>query len=171
VLGNTEICNEDYIIQLIKNNGFIFDAVIISGGEFLLNDLNEIVTFLSDARKIYNGVLIINTNGTFPDKIKRLSDSMLIDGFHTDLKFPINIENPLLAEQSTGIKNVKLNDIIRSLEYTIQFDRGYSQIRSVKYPFVDDNMIALNKLYLSDLNNRFKKQTPYYVNEFIKVGD
>lgn len=169
-----DICNEQYILDQIKLNGYLADAIILSGGEFLLNDLNDIVSFLVRIKNIFDGLIIINTNGTSPDKIQQLSKYDYIDGFHTDMKLPYHLLN--LNKDSELIIEVigkkllinDVNNILKSIEYTIKYDKGYSQIRSVKYPLLNISAFEENQIYISLLNKKYNKQTPYYVNEFME---
>lgn len=156
-------------------NGYLSDAIIFSGGEFLKNPVDEIVLFLSDVKQIYKGLIIINTNGSYPSKMKVLNEKNLADGFHTDMKLPyyaIDKNSSLSTELVLGIPSelVNINSFLQSLEYTVQFDKGYSQIRSVKYPFVDDDVFNQNKMYVQYLNSKYNQNTPYYINDFIKNG-
>lgn len=169
-----DICNEQYILDQIKLNGYLADAIIISGGEFLLNDINDIVLFLIRIKNIFDGLIIINTNGTSPDKIQQLSEYHYIDGFHTDMKLPYHLLNldqdsELIIEVIGKDLSVKdIENILQSLEYTIKYDKGYSQIRSVEYPFLHPSVFKENQIYVDKLNAKYNKQTPYYVNEFME---
>jgi len=167
------ICDEEYILHEIKMNGYLSDAIIFSGGEFLKNPVDEIVLFLSDVKQIYKGLIIINTNGSYPSKIKVLNEKNLIDGFHTDMKLPyyeFDNEIPQETELILGIpkESMDMNSFLQSIEYTVQFDKGYSQIRSVKYPFMNDEVFERNKIYVQQLNLKHNKNTSYSVNEFIE---
>ena len=169
-----DICNEQYILDQIKLNGYLVDAIIISGGEFLLNDIDEIILFLKKLKEIFNGLIIINTNGTSPNKIQELININWVDGFHTDMKLPYHLLN--IKKDSELIKVIvgkeltinKINNILQSLKLTVQCDKGYSQIRSVKYPFLHPNTFKENQKYIDRLNEKYNKQTPYYINMFVE---
>ena len=169
-----DICDEKYILYQIELNGYLADAIIISGGEFLLNDINRIILFLKELKEIFNGLIIINTNGTSPDKMQKLIDVNYVDGFHTDMKLPYHLLNP--NKDYELIKSVigktlsisEIENVLQSLELTIQCDKGYSQIRSVKYPFLHSSAFEENHKYIDMINVKYNKQTPYYVNEFME---
>jgi hypothetical protein len=62
----------------------------------------------------------------------------------------------------------EIDNILQSLELTVQCDKGYSQIRSVKYPFLHSSAFKENQKYVDMLNTKYNKDTPYYINEFIE---
>ncbi len=169
-----DICDEKYILDQIELNGYLANALIISGGEFLLNDTNEIYFFLKQLKEIFNGLIIINTNGTSPNKMQKLIDVNRVDGFHTDMKLPYHLldsnKDSELIKEIIGkfLSTNEINNIIQSLELTVQCDKGYSQIRSVKYPFLHPSTFKENQKYVDILNVKYNKQTPYYTNEFME---
>ena len=168
-----DVCDEKYILDQIELNGYLADAIIISGGEFLLNDINEIYFFLKQLKEIFDGLIIINTNGTSPDKMQKLIDVNRVDGFHTDMKLPYHLLNS--NKDSKLIKGVigkilsinEIDNILQSLELTIQCDKGYSQIRSVEYPFLHPSVFEENQIYVDMLNEKYNKNIMYYVNDFV----
>lgn len=171
-----KIVDERYILNQIQLNGFLFDAIIFSGGEFLNNDINETINFLKNVRAIYDGIIIINTNGTYPDKMKILNDLELVDGFHTDMKIPIHmidihrdkdIINKVVGKSLT---QNEISNMIESIHNTIMFDKGYSQIRSVKYPMFDERVFTKNKEYINQINQKYNKNTPYFINDFVDMN-
>ena len=174
VYNPLDICDEKYILNQIQLNGYLVDAVIISGGEFLLNDTNEIYFFLKQLKEIFNGLIIINTNGTSPDKMQKLIDVNRVDGFHIDMKLPYHLldsnkDNELIKSIIGKVLSTnEIDNILQSLELTVQCDKGYSQIRSVKYPFLHSSAFKENQKYVDMLNTKYNKDTPYYINEFIE---
>jgi len=172
-----DICNKSYILDQIKLNGYLVDAIIISGGEFLLNDINEITLFLKKLKEVFDGLIIINTNGTSPNKMQELIDINQVDGFHTDMKLPyhlLDIEKDLeLIKAIVGeeLTANEINNILQSLELTVQCDKGYSQIRSVKYPFLHPSTFKENQKYIDNLNVKYNKHISYYVNMFVEQDD
>ena len=61
--------------------------------------------------------------------------------------------------------------MLLSLQYTVKFDKGLNQIRSVKYPFLDNDVFEDNKKYIEELNIKYKKNVPYKINEYIEKGE
>lgn len=167
-----DVCDEEYILKDIRLNGYLSDAIIFSGGEFLNNNISDIEIFLSEVRNVFDGIIIINTNGTFPDKMRAVFEKGVVDGFHTDLKLPFYMMGEYdddLMLRGLGVR-VNIEEILHSIEYTIASDKGYSQVRSVMYPFVQDSVFEENKKYIEMLNTRYNKNTPYFINPFVERG-
>jgi pyruvate-formate lyase-activating enzyme len=164
-----DTCQPEELLKKIQHVSSLSDAIIISGGEFLSNKTEDIIHFIQQLKLFYHGLVIINTNGCFPDKMKLIGK--LVDGFHTDMKLPfyyVDIDIDRDVMQMVLGKIVDPNIILESIEYTIQADKGYSQIRSVNYELFDDNTFVENKKYIDSLNQKYRKNTPYYVNKLLK---
>jgi len=167
------VCDEKYIKEQIRLNERLVDAIIISGGEFLINEITDIENFLCDIKN----KIIINTNGSYPDKMEYLISKGLVDGFHTDMKLPYHLLDchcdKDLIELIVGryLSESEISRFISSLEITVKTDKGYNQIRSVKYPFMDDSAFNENRRFIDGLNKKYNKNTPYYINDFIEGDD
>ena len=61
VANPQNVCDKNGVLSQIKTNGYLSDAIILSGGEFLNNDLNEIKMFINELKEIYDGLIIIKT--------------------------------------------------------------------------------------------------------------
>lgn len=80
--GAQTISEKEFFDFLIRRKGLL-DGLCISGGEPLLQE--GIATFLSDIKSL--GFLVkLDTNGSFPSKLKELVGSGLIDYVAMDLK-------------------------------------------------------------------------------------
>ncbi len=74
---------EEYILDYLKKRVGILDGVCITGGEPLLH--KELPDFIAKVKKL--GFLVkLDTNGSYPDILKRLIDSGNIDYVATDIK-------------------------------------------------------------------------------------
>ena len=160
----------DDIVHYIKLNGYIYDYIVLSGGEFLKNKLTDIIHDIAEIKNICASPIIIYTNGTFPHSLRYFLEQNIINGFHTDLKLPFqyidkNIDKGIIIK--TLGTNVDIDDVLLSIEYTIQFDKGLNQIRSIKYPFLDDSVYNDNHQYINKLNKKYNKNVPYCINDFI----
>ncbi|MFO7677475.1 MAG: anaerobic ribonucleoside-triphosphate reductase activating protein [Thermoplasmatota archaeon] len=116
VKGTIPLISEDEIFSYLCKRKNMLDAVVITGGEpFLQKDLKD---FCSKLKKI--GYLIkIDTNGTFPDKLKELFDEGLVDYVAMDIKAPKE-KYHRLAGVSVNIKQIEKSiDLIkrRALDY------------------------------------------------------
>jgi pyruvate formate lyase activating enzyme len=100
----------DEIIQTLLKRKKVISAVVISGGEPTLHkELPEHMKILKD----HGFKLKLDTNGSFPDKIKYIIDSALVDYIALDIK-----TSPSKYEECTGgqsFHSIKASlDIIRS---------------------------------------------------------
>ena len=165
------------IVSHLKQNGYFFDALIFSGGEFLLENSDEIIAFLSEVKSVFKGVIIINTNGSFPEKIKLLIGSNLVDGFHVDLKLPyhlLDIKDDLdIYKRVLGINPTEsfIEKLISSIEIVIQHNSPYSKIRTVKYPILSDEFFIENQKFIAKLNQKYNSNVVYTVNEFLDINE
>lgn len=161
------------VLETIKKEEKLYDYIIFSGGEFLRAKLDDLRSDLTKVRKVSNKPIIIYTNGTELHKMEELFEEGLVDGFHMDMKLPyhlLTMEDKDLIELTIGVKVFDLSlfeTLTKSLEFVVKRDIGYNQIRSVKYPFIGESAFNVSKEYIDELNKRFNKNVPYYVNDFI----
>lgn len=153
----------------------IIDNIIISGGEFLFYNIDQILSFLEKIKKFKKNI-IIYTNGTYPNKIKTLIDSKLIDGFHLDIKYPLNFYLYFEKIQEVLGINISKKDffildeqIIKSANLISEFYKTipFSQFRTVRYPICDDNYFnsCLKSTYIFREKTNF--QLKHKINEFV----
>lgn len=75
-----------------------------------------------------------------------------------------------LVELAMGIKIKDLsliNKLVDSLKFVVKNDKGFSQIRSVKYPFLDESAFVECKSFIMSLNDLYNKNIPYEAHTFI----
>lgn len=168
---NQDYFEESDILAQLKLNGYLFDSIIFSGGEFLLEDLDSISQLLGDIRKIFDGIIIINTNGAFPNKIAHLLNEQLVDGFHIDMKLPYHL---LVVEEDKDIYQTILGIIptqdfieklLLSIKFTIKNNSPYSQVRTVKYPMLSQEYFTEIEKYISKLRRKYNSNVPYRLND------
>jgi len=169
--------NINQVIELLKLNAFLYEYIVISGGEYLINDVEEILSDIKQIKNIINSPLILYTNGTFPLKIQKILQWNIVDGIHTDMKLPYQylkheIDKDIIFKTlGVNISRKIIKNMLLSLQYTVKFDKGLNQIRSVKYPFLDNDVFEDNKKYIEELNIKYKKNVPYKINEYIEKGE
>jgi pyruvate-formate lyase-activating enzyme len=159
-------------LERIASSGGLFDAVLFSGGEFLLNNGEEIESFLRRVRSVFSGKIIILTNGSYPRKMRRLLEHDWIDGVHLDLKLPFHLLDP--EEDREVFKTVLgtvpserfCRDILESVEIVIRHNSAYSQVRTVCYPMLSEEFFEHIASYINDLKLRFGSAVPYRLNPF-----
>ncbi len=85
VIGTEEVetYSEEYIFSFLKKRQRILDGVCVSGGEPLLQ--NDIERFLGKVKELGFAVKI-DTNGSFPQTLKKLVRSGLVDYVAMDIK-------------------------------------------------------------------------------------
>lgn len=170
----SEYYTEEDIYNIIKRQGFMFDAIILSGGEFLLENIENIIEFLNNIRYIYDGKIVIYTNGTNPEKVKTLLNKKLVDGFHVDMKLPFHLldieQDKEIFYKILGIQPSKkiIDKMLKTIEIVIKDNSPYSQIRTVRYPILTDDFFNEIKLYIDDLKRKYNSQIQYKLNDFIK---
>lgn len=160
-------------VDRIAKTGSMFDAVLLSGGEFLVASLLAIRQFLTELRACYEGEIIVFTNGTFPDKLSHLIDQGLIDGVHLDLKLPFHCleqeqDGPALFRTVLGIPYSQsiCARAIRSSHIVVRHNAPASQIRTVCYPPLASRHFAAIQSFVASLNRQYQSQVPYYINPF-----
>lgn len=150
----------------------MFDAVLFSGGEFLVNEGSEMELFLKKVRAIFNGKIIIFTNGTFPRKMQNMLANDLIDGVHIDMKLPFHCmdprDDPEVFEAIIGVVPSKrfCLDILESVEIVIRHNSRLSQVRTVRYPLLGDEYFEQILAYVNDLKTKYNSNVPYCLNPY-----
>ncbi len=83
VTDKPEFFSEDEVLSYLTKRAGVLDGVCISGGEPLLqSDIFEFIKKVKD-----KGLLVkLDTNGSFPEKLKYAMDEKLIDYVAMDIK-------------------------------------------------------------------------------------
>lgn len=80
--------SEDYIFSYLKKNKKMLDAVVVTGGEPLVQ--KDLIDFIKKIKSL--GLLVkLDTNGAFPNILNKLFDLHLIDFIAMDVKAPLEI--------------------------------------------------------------------------------
>jgi pyruvate-formate lyase-activating enzyme len=168
--------NIDDVISQAKQQESLVDAYIFSGAEFLMASLDDIIHDLSLLKTHLKKPIILYTTGAFFEKLKYIVDHHLVDGVHIDMKLPYHLlteDDDWIIKKTMGVDALKkgyIDACMKSIEYVIQHDQGLSQIRSVRYPFLDDSAFNASESYIQALNQQFNKHTPYEVHPFYDVN-
>lgn len=161
----------DNIIDIVITHKNIINTIVFSGGEFLLAPIEDIMQDLKRLKAISTCLIIVYTTGYFLDKMRTLWHHDLVDGFHIDLKLPYHLLNETddeLIQYTLGISlhQKKIYQLEQAILWTVEHDRGMNQIRSVKYPFLDETAFDECKRWIDELNLKYGKHTPYEVHPF-----
>jgi len=160
------------VIDRLDGCNEMFDAVLFSGGEFLMNDVGDIEPFLRQVRRIFKGKIIVFTNGTFPRKLQHILALDLADGIHIDMKLPFHCLDPEgdreVFEAIIGMMPTKrlCQDILESVETVIRHNSRVSQVRTVRYPLLSDEYFDRISEYVNGLKTKYSSQIPYRINPF-----
>jgi pyruvate-formate lyase-activating enzyme len=173
----SDYLNEEQVLDIINKTGYMYDVIIFSGGEFLLHDITEIEALLVKIKEIYNGSIVIYTNGILFNKIKYLTYKKLIDGFHIDMKLPYHLLEPDLQEDQELMKAIlgrvlnheEISNILNSINLVIRENSPYSQIRTVRYPILPNEVFDEIKARIDCSNIVHGSNVPYYLNEYIDI--
>lgn len=132
------------LYEYLRLSGFLFDAIMFSGGEFLINPMKEVRALLLEVRARFDGTIIVTTSGMYFDKVRALYEEKLVDGIHIDMKLPYHkfdvVEVADIYQDIMGIKpSAKVVDnLLGSIDAVIAHNSALDQVRTVRYPLLDD---------------------------------
>lgn len=100
---------DDEILSFLKKRAGLLDGVAITGGEPLMNP--EIGDFIKEIRNLGYAVKL-DTNGSFPDRLKTIVNEGLVDYVAMDIK---NCKDKYA--ETIGLKSYDLSKIEESVEF------------------------------------------------------
>ncbi len=103
--------NENEIFSFLKKRKGLLDGVCLTGGEPLLQ--NDVIDFLSKVKNMGYAVKL-DTNGFFPDKLKEIIFSGMVDYVAMDIK---NSEEKYA--ETVGIKNLDFSKVRESIDFLL----------------------------------------------------
>ena len=118
IFGNTPLIPELEILSFLQKRKKMIEAVVISGGEPLLQE--DLHTFIEKIKKM-DYLVKIDTNGTKPNILKKLLEKKLLDYIAMDVKAPkkkykkLCGVQPPLSQIETSIQLIK--DIAPDYEF------------------------------------------------------
>jgi len=162
------------LIAQIKLHSEMIDLLVISGGEYLHAKKEALIFDLTRIKQETQKDIIVYTTGYYTEKVIMLSELGLVDGYHIDMKLPYHLidEGDEMIVKKTVGKSLSKNEIhqlLTSINYVCQNDKGLSQVRSVRYPYLDKSAFVESQRYIEQLNRIYGKNTPYKVNRFIHL--
>lgn len=142
----------DYLIKRKK----MLDGVCITGGEPLLQ--KDIEVFIKKIKAL--GFLVkLDTNGSFPNKLKNLVENKLVDYVAMDIK---NCKDKYA--QTCGVKNMRLDNIEESVNYLLNGKVEYEFRTTIVKDFH-------TKQDILKIAQSIKKAKKYYLQGFVDSGD
>lgn len=152
---SARLCEEDVLRQLEKRRG-ILDGVCITGGEPLLQKgLEELLTRI----KAMGYSVKLDTNGTFPDRLRALVEAGLVDYVAMDVK-----NRREKYAQTAGLSTLALQDIEKSLAFLL----------AGKIPFELRTTVTAELHTVEDIAaiaEWIKGAPAYYLQNFVDSGD
>jgi len=116
VLGDAPAIPEDEVLSFLKKRKGKLEAVVISGGEPLLQD--NLIDFLRKIKDL--GYLVkVDTNGSFPENLQELLEAGVVDYVAMDVKAPKE-----KYERLTGVP-IDLKKIEKSIEMISEHAPAY----------------------------------------------
>lgn len=175
IVANTpkEYKSVDDVYDYLKKSGFLFDAIMFSGGEFLINSLDEVRVLLQNVRTLFDGKIIVTTSGIYHQKVHTLYEESLVDGIHIDMKLPYHVmdvkEDIQIFRDIMGITPTKkvINQLITSVEEVIAHNSIFDQVRTVRYPLLDDVFFKEIRHFVEERKSYHGSMVPYFLNEFV----
>ena len=158
VVGLNEIEPIDYdeFFAFLNKRRNILDGVCITGGEPLMQP--DIENFIREIKKIGYSIKL-DTNGSFPDKLKRLIDDKLIDYVAMDIK-----NSPEKYPLTAGVSNLNLHEINSSIEILLADNIDYEfRTTVVRELHSREDFVSLG--------NWIKGAKRYFIQSFIDSGD
>lgn len=108
VLKKAEPIDDDEIFSFLKKRKGLLDGVCITGGEPLINP--DIADFIKKIKAL--GYMVkLDTNGSFPERLKALIDDGLIDYVAMDIK-----SSPSGYGKACGIENYDASKVDKSVK-------------------------------------------------------
>ena len=147
---------EETVLSFLRKRQGILDGVAITGGEPLLH--RDMAPFLEKIRALGYRIKL-DTNGSFPDRLKELVEAGLVDRVAMDIK-----NAPTLYAKTTGIPGLDLNPIQRSKDYLLE--------GRVEYEFRTTVVKGLHtKESLVEAAKWIEGAKEYYLQQFKDSGD
>ena len=103
---------EETVLAFLRKRQGILDGVAITGGEPLLQ--KDMASFLEKIRALGYKIKL-DTNGSFPDRLKELVEAGLVDRVAMDIK-----NAPELYGKTTGVPGLDLTPFRRSKDYLLE---------------------------------------------------
>ncbi len=146
----------DEILAFLKKRQGILDGVVISGGEPLLQ--NDITDFIKQVKELGYSVKL-DTNGTFPEKLRELVESGLVDYVAMDVK-----NSPELYAETIGISSYDISKIKESINFLLE--------GTVDYEFRTTVVREFHSVFgMNGLGEMIKGAKRHFIQGFIDSGE
>ena len=154
VLGKVKPIPKNEIFTFLEKRKKQLDGVVITGGEPLLQD--DIFDFCKKLKGM-SYLVKIDTNGTFPDRLKELIEKKLIDYVAMDIKAP--------KDKYEKLANVKID--IETIEESIKVLQNSKIDYEFRTTFVPK---FLNKNDILEIGKWLKRSRKFYLQQFKPIS-
>lgn len=148
--------SDEEIFSFLKKRVGVLDGVAITGGEPLLQ--NDIEDFIGRVRELGYSVKL-DTNGTFPDKLRSLVEKGLVDYIAMDIK-----NSPELYAETVGISGYDISKIKESIAFLLEGKVDYEFRTTVVREF--HSVFGMNSL-----GEMIKGAKRHFLQGFIDSGE
>ena len=153
--GETEFSEEEILSYLKKRQG-ILEGVAITGGEPLMQ--KDIDVFIQKIRDLGYSVKL-DTNGTYPERLKDLVSRGLVDYVAMDIK-----NSPELYPETVGISNYDISKIKQSISFLLE--------GKVDYEFRTTVVRELHSVFsMEGIGKLIQGAKRHYIQAFIDSGE
>lgn len=111
-LSETEIYDGEEILAYLKKRRGLLDGIAVTGGEPLIND--EIIDFIRRVKSEDFSVKL-DTNGSFPERLKLLVNENLVDYVAMDIK-----NSRELYAVTAGVGSLEIGRIEESVDFLLE---------------------------------------------------
>ena len=155
--GEVDSIPEEEVFSLLRKRKGILDGVCITGGEPLLYG-DELKEFIIKIKELGYAVKL-DTNGSFPERLKELIDARLIDKVAMDIK-----SSPDGYGKTAGLENFDMSPILTSIDLLKNSGIDYEfRTTVVKELHSAEDFEKIGKL--------IEGAKEYYLQSFVDSGD
>lgn len=148
--------SDEEIFSFLKKREGVLDGVAITGGEPLLQ--NDIEDFIRRVKGLGYSVKL-DTNGTFPDKLRSLVEKGLVDYVAMDIK-----NSPELYAETVGISGYDISKIKDSIAFLLE--------GKVDYEFRTTIVREFHSVFgMNNLGELIKGAKRHFLQGFIDSGE
>lgn len=155
-IDTDNIISTEEVLDYLKKRQGILEGVCITGGEPLLQP--DIKEFIAEIKNLGYSVKL-DTNGTFPEKLKELVNEGLVDYVAMDIK-----NSKAKYKETTGISDLDLSKIEESVDFLINGNVDFEFRTTIVNEFHTVDDIQDIVVWLSGAHK-------YFLQNFVDSGD
>lgn len=155
-IDNENIYSCEEIMKYLEKRKGVLDGICISGGEPLMH--NEIFDFIKNVKNA--GLLVkLDTNGSYPEKLKKLIDGNLLDYVAMDIK-----NSPEKYTETVGCEDFDIAPVRESINILLD--------GKIDYEFRTTLVRELHSVRdMSGIGEMIRGAEKYFLQQFIDSGN